>query len=170
MALFGIHAKTKSDKLAIRNARAYAFLQDHPAGVLATVDPNGYPHAAVIYYTADEYLTGTFLTKEGTKKSDNLAHNNRAMLTVFDEALQTEVQITGVVSEVTDGDELSKMFRHMLRTSLHSGRNAIPPAVKLPGNRFIGYRLKPAQVRISVYTRPDLRGPQKMIETIDIPK
>lgn len=169
MTLFGTHVKTKPNKPAFRNARAHAFLQDHPAGVLSTVDPNGYPHASVIYYAADEHLAITFLTKIGTRKSDNLAHNNHAMLTVFDEGLQMVVQVTGLVSEVTDNSELSVMFRNMLRASLHTGRNAIPPAIKLPGYKFVGYHLEPVQVRINAYGRPDIRGPGKMFETIDLP-
>lgn len=169
MSLLGVHKTIKADRLPGQTFRAYSFLKDHAAGVLATVDPNGEPHGAVIYYGVDPSLTVMFLTKRGTKKSDNLAHHNHAMLTVFDERLQTTVQITGIVSEISNNVEISKLFRTILRASLHTGRSAVPPVTKLPGGEFIGYRLKPVQVRLSAYAHPAVRGPGKMFETIDIP-
>ena len=169
MTLFGIRKTLTHKRTTNKNVRTYNFLQNHPAGVLATVDPNGDPHAAVIYYSTDESLTVTFLTKDGTKKSDNLAHYNHAMLTVFDEKLQTTVQVTGIVTKITSDTEISQLFRSMLRASLHHGRSAVPPITRLQKGQFVGYRLKPVQVRLSAYAHPAVRGLGTMFETIDFP-
>jgi hypothetical protein len=169
MALLGTRNKPDPEIFASLQSRAYAFLEKHPAGVLSTVDPNGDPHAAVIYYAVDSSLVVTFLTKRKTKKSDNLAHNSHAMLVVFDEALQTTAQVTGVVVEIVNSVEVQQVFRDTLRTSLHSGRSAIPPIVKLHAGEFVAYRLKPVKVRLSAYAHPDIRGPGKMFETLDLP-
>lgn len=150
-----------------RILHACQFLQTHPAGVLATVDPNGEPHGAVIYFGTDPSLVITFLTKQGTKKSDNLTHHNHAMLTVFDEKLQSVVQVTGVVSQINDEAELSSMFRRTLRSSLHNGRNGVPPVMKLPGE-FIGYRLQPVQLMISSYLHTYLRNGGEVQQVIDM--
>jgi pyridoxine/pyridoxamine 5'-phosphate oxidase len=150
--------------------RAYDFLRSRPTGVLSTVDPNGEPHGAVIYYGISRAdLALTFLTKKDTKKSDNLAHKNHAMLTVFDEKLQTVVQVTGRVTQVTDDAEISLIFRNALRASLHTGWSAVPPVSKLPGNAFIAYRLQPVQIRISAYGHTDVRGQGPRFEVIDVP-
>lgn len=169
MTLLGTHRMIMRDRLARENVHAYGFLREHPAGVLATVDPNGDPHAAAIYYAVDRSLTITFLTKEDTKKSHNLAHYNHAMLTVFDEKLQTTVQITGIVSKITDSQEISQLFRNMIRASLHTGRNAVPPIIRLHKGQFVGYRLQPVQVRLSTYSHTNAHRSGKMFETIDIP-
>jgi general stress protein 26 len=153
-----------------RTTRAYQFLRAHSAGVLSTIDPNGKPHGAVLYYGVDPSCTITFLTKKNTKKSDNLLHHNHAMFIVFDERQQTVVQVTGTVSPVVDGERLSTMFRTALRASIHTGRNAVPPVTKLPGDAFIGYELKPVEIRTSIYGRTTVGTPGKTFETIDIPR
>lgn len=155
--------RTASDA---RHARAYDFLHRHVAGVLCTVDPNGEPHGAVIYFAVDTGLAITFTTRKGTKKADNVEHMNHAMLTVFDEKHQTVVQVQGIVSEVTDASELRDVFNHTLSASQHSGRSAVPPVDKVQGGGFIGYRLMPVQVRISAYAR----GSGQASEVIDIPR
>jgi pyridoxine/pyridoxamine 5'-phosphate oxidase len=151
-----------------RIAHAYQFLQTHPAGVLATVGPNGEPHGAVIYFGVNPSLIITFLTKHATRKSSNLAVHNHAMLTVFDEKLQSSIQISGIVSAVTNETELSTVYRDTLRASLHHGKSAVPPVMKIPGG-FIAYRLTPVQVRISSYLHTYLRNDGDIQQVIDLP-
>jgi general stress protein 26 len=143
--------------------QALDFLKDRPAGVIATVGPNGDPHAAVIYYAIDDAFAVTFLTKRGTKKSDNLVHHNHAMLVVFDLPSQTSVQIAGKVEEITDKSEVQQVFRDTLRASLHSGRTAIPPIVKLHAGTFVAYKLTPVRVRLAAYNHTDPHIPAEEV-------
>ena len=146
-------ANPRPQSLQYTDKQVLGFLEDRPAGVIATVDPNGDPHAAVIYYGIDDTFAVTFLTKRGTKKSDNLAHHDHAMLVVFDVPSQTSVQIAGRVHEITDPAEIQHVFRDTLRASLHTGRTAIPPIVKLHAGTFVAYKLTPVQIRLATYSR-----------------
>lgn len=169
MSLFGTHTTLDRTALAGQHREIHLFLKEHPAGVLATVDPNNEPHAAVIYYSVDSSLTVTFLTKKRTKKSDNLTHNNHATLVVFDVAAQTVVQLTGLVAAVDDAGEMSQIFRGTLRASLHVGRTVVPPIAKIAAGAFVAYRLVPTQIRYSSYAPPEVGRSRKMFETIDLP-
>ena len=130
---------------------AHNFLKNHTVGVLATVDPNGEPHAAAIYYFADEDFTISFITKTQTKKADNLQHNNHAVLVVYEPASQTTVQITGTVSAVTELLEVNDIFRRVLNASLETSQTSVPPIAKLKEGDYIGFRLTPKQIRMAAF-------------------
>lgn len=131
---------------------AYKFLKDHKVGVLATVDPNGEPHAAAIYYDIDKSLAVTFVTKTQTKKTDNLRHYNHAMLVVYDAASQTTVQISGIVEEVPDTMEANRIFTQIIYASLAESDTAVPPIAKLHDEgEYVAFRLTPKQVRMAAF-------------------
>lgn len=154
---------------ASKQARVYDFLKQQSAGVLATVDPNNNPYAAVIYYTIDTAFVVRFLTKKWTKKSDNLAHNNHAMLVVYDVPSQTTVQISGVVTKVADTNETSEAFRHALGASLDTAANALPPVTKLDAGEYVAYEMRPVEVKMAVYSSRSAENRGKLFETIDLP-
>jgi len=135
------------------NDRILHFLSAHKTGVLSTVDPNGSPHASVIYYSIDSFFTIRFQTKRRTQKNINLSNNNHAALVVFDEPSQTTVQITGVASEITDEAKASRVFRTTLRASLGTSQSGIPPLAKLNAGDYVAYELKPQDVRMADYGR-----------------
>lgn len=132
-------------------AEAYDFLAKHKVGVLATVDPNGEPHAAAIYYFIDKDFTVSFVTKTGTKKADNLQHNNHAVLLVYDAESQTTVQVTGVVTEVTDLLKVNEIFTQAIYASIDTAKATVPPLAKLNEGDYVGYRLAPKQVHMAVF-------------------
>jgi general stress protein 26 len=156
-------------KFSDRNERILSFLNEHKVGVLSTVDPNNMPNATVIYYSIGPSFTVRFLTKKGTRKSYDIRHNNNVVLVVFDEASQTTVQITGPASEISNEHETHKVFRNTLRASLHTSQSGIPPIAKLHAGDFIAYKIKPQEVRMAVYARPDKDGFERIFELADLP-
>lgn len=169
MSLLGMHAKLNRKEVVSHHRDLHLFLKEHPAGVLATVTPDGSPYASTIYYSIDSSLTATFVTKRDTEKSNNLTHNNKATLVVFDVARQTTAQLTGCVQEITDADEANQAFRGTLRASLHEGRTAVPPIAKLNAGKYVAYRFMPERIRYASYGPPQVEHRHKMFETIDLP-
>jgi nitroimidazol reductase NimA-like FMN-containing flavoprotein (pyridoxamine 5'-phosphate oxidase superfamily) len=149
--------------------KIFDFLQDHKTGVLATVDPNNMPHASVLFYTIDKTFAARFLTKKGTRKSDNLRHNNHAMLLIYDEKSQTTAQITGIVAEIKDNDETHQVFLNALRASLHTAESAIPPISRVDAGEYVAYELKPAEVKMNVYKRGVLERGSGNYATLRVP-
>jgi hypothetical protein len=121
-------------------------------GVLATVSPDGDPYAAAIYYTVDSALDISFLTKTGTKKADNLEHNNHAMLVVYEAESQTTVQVMGSVSKITDVIEADEVFSQVVYASVDTSHTDIAPILKLDEGEYVTYRLKPTQVRMATFS------------------
>lgn len=149
-----------------RNRRVYDFLKAHPIGTLASVDPNGNPHAAVIYFAVDENFDFVFMTKRDTKKHDNLQHNNHVMLVSYEASSQTTVQITGSAKEIHDNVKAQEAFSGMLDASKQTSEVGVPPLSKLYAGYYVAYQLKPVQIRMAMFIRPDPGG-YDMYEIID---
>ncbi len=147
--------------------RIYGFLESNPIGVLATVDPNNRPHAVVVYYSIDTMFNIYFVTKTKTKKSDNLRHNAAANFLVYDATSQTTVQIYGHADEVNDPARLEEVFKNLTTASMDTSSEGVPPITKLKAGEYIVYRIKPAQVRMAVYARPDRGGYEDLFEVLE---
>jgi general stress protein 26 len=147
------------------NQRIYYFLKSHPIGVLATVDPNGDPHAAVMYFSVGRDFSVTFTTKRYTKKSGNLTHNNHAMLLAYDAPSQTTVQIDGF-AKTLDPKEAHESFKNTLDKAMETSISGMPPISKLEAGPYVAYRLRPLEIRMAIYARPE-PGNYDMFETVD---
>lgn len=145
---------------------ALDFLQNHKVGVLATVSPDGDPYAAAIYFTVDPSFEVVFLTKTRTKKADNLEHNSRAMLVVYDPASQTTVQLTGLVSKVDGILETNQVFTDIINISLDTSGESVPPIAKLDEGDYVAYRLKPNEIRMAVFSQDKSGDYKDLFKTI----
>jgi uncharacterized pyridoxamine 5'-phosphate oxidase family protein len=146
--------------------RIHDFMKKYPIGVLSTVTPSGSPHAAVIYFSVDDKLTLRFTTKKGTRKHKNIQHDSHVMFVCFDAKSQTEVQVAGKATLITNTDEENLAFDGMLQASLHASKEGVPPLNKLDTGEFEAYRIEPSKITMEVYGRPDSGG-YEMFETID---
>jgi len=145
--------------------RMYDFLHKHPIGVLSTVTPKHEPHAAVIYFSVDTYLTIRFTTKKGTRKHANLQHDGRVMFVCYEGSSQTEIQVSGKAVKITNKEEADVAFDGMLQASMKVSKDGVPPLTKLEAGDFESYRIEPSQINMEVYGRPD-RGGYEMFETL----
>lgn len=168
MKLLHKHHK-KADSPKTHDDQIFEFLSKQKTGVLATVDPNNNPHATVLYYTIERPFAIKFTTKKGTKKSDNITHNNRAMLVAYDETSQTVAQVTGKVSAVEGDKATHEAFMDTLRASLETAQSAIPPISRVDAGEYVAYELRPVEVKMTVYKRPSSESRGIKFETIAIP-
>lgn len=169
MKLLQSRTKRNEPTYSDRNTRIRSFLEGHFSGVLATVDRDNKPHATVIYYGVEPSLDITFLTKRGTRKSNNLEHNQHVELVVFDEPSQTTVQVTGAVTKIVEPKEALQVFRNALRASLHTSESAIPPIAQLDAGGYVSYRIVPESVRMAIFTRPNHGSYERLFEEADLP-
>ncbi len=169
MNAFSISKDYESFEYSSRSVHILKFLAEHPAGVLASVDPDGNPHATVIYYSADDDFAVRFLTKKGTKKSSNLQYNDRVALVVFDDISQTTAQLIGTVKEITDAKEVNKIFRSTLRASLRTSKTSVPPISKLQAGEYVAYLLTPVEVRMAAFSRAPAGTREQLFEIVEHP-
>lgn len=150
-----------------RQQRIYDFLNSVHVGVLATVDPNGEPHGAVIYHCIDPAFTMSFLTKTGTKKYDNLVRHNHTMLVVFEPVSQTVVQVTGKAVEIKNTDEINRVAEAVFEVSSKTSEGGISPITKLAAGEYAAFKIEPVQIRMASYIRPDPGDYAQLFESIE---
>jgi general stress protein 26 len=156
-----------ASKLSDKKQRIYDFLSTAPIGVLSSTDPDGDPHGAVIYFTINKEFEVAFLTKSETKKYDNLIHNNHVMLTVFEPFTQTTVQLTGTAKEVKNDLVVEEIADKVLVMSLKTSDAEMPPLSKLQAGTYVAFKIKPVQVRMAVYARPDSGNYNELFESVE---
>lgn len=156
-----------SPELTDKQQRILSFLEEKPIGVLSTVDPNGNPHGVVVYFVIDGDFNVYFLTKARTRKYDNLKHHNHATLTVFDPASQTTAQITGVAEEIKDNYQVNEIANKMVEASFKVSEVDVPPITKLDAGAAAAFKLKPVQIRMAVYARPESGDYNELFESIE---
>lgn len=160
----GEQTDTKSSD---KKQRIHDFLFATSVGVLSSVNPEGDPHGAVIYFSINEQSVITFLTKSGTRKYDNLKHHDHAMLTVFDAKSQTTVQITGRATEITDNYDINEIAEKTLTASIKTSDGGMPPIMKLKAGEYVAFKIEPVQIRMAVYARSDPGDYAELFETVD---
>jgi hypothetical protein len=167
MMLFKSLIRTPSPALSERQRRIRAFLRQQDVGVLSTVTPNCDPHGVVIYYAVEDDFTIWFLTKKGTRKNDNIEHNGYVMLTVFDPHSQTTVQISGTATEDASAAAVNKVSSLIFRRLMQNGYGQLPPIIKLQAGAFTAFAIKPAGIRMAIYSRPDPGDYDQLFESIE---
>lgn len=150
-----------------REERIYRFLKSCPIGVLSTVTADGDPHGAVIYFTIDKDFAVSFVTKGQTRKYDNLKHRSKVTLTVFEPQTQTTAQIIGQAEEIKDSYEINQVAGAILAASMKTSDGGLPPISKLSAGEFVAFTIKPDQIRMAVFGRPDPGDYSDMFETIE---
>jgi uncharacterized protein YhbP (UPF0306 family) len=153
-------------RLPDRQRRIHAFLCEHPVGVLSSVDPNGNPHGAVVYFTIDEHFVIRILTKKGTRKHDNLLHYNHVMLTVFDVSTQTTAQATGLAFERLDPATVAALTQHVQSLARQHGGSTLP-IEQLQAGELTTFLVEPVQIRMAVYAPPNIGNHNQLFDTIE---
>lgn len=126
-------------------------LNRHHIGILATASSDGTPHAATIYFFADDDFNIFFITKDKTTKQQNLAQNPKAALAIFEASTQTTLQISGTVTKIQDLEQHHEIYRRVAGITLQTTYKETPPFSKLDAGSEIAYCLKPDRVRLAQY-------------------
>lgn len=150
-----------------RKQRILAFLRENPTGVLSTVTPDGNPHGVVIYFRVNTDFTVSFLTKTGTRKYDNILHDNHVMLTVFEPHSQATAQVIGVAQKLADSYEINELAATILTISMETSEAGTPPISKLVSGDYAAFRIEPLQIRMAVYDRPDSGEYGQLFESVE---
>lgn len=160
-------AAVDPEQFSDRKKRMYRFLLENPVGVLSTVTPDGTPHGVVVYFVTSKDFVISFITKTGTRKYDNLIHNGRVYLTVFEPSTQAVVQVSGQATEVTDVTTIGAIAGSVLGVKQRSGQPSPSPISKLDAGTYTAFDITPYQVRMAVYARPDKGEYSELFESVE---
>ncbi|MBU0750192.1 pyridoxamine 5'-phosphate oxidase family protein [Patescibacteria group bacterium] len=130
---------------------ALAFLQSHRSGVLATLSPEGAPHARLLYFSADKDFNIHFLTLSTTRKVKDIETDPRAAFVVAAEDVPQTLQIQGVLEDRTDTAVNDPIVNHLF-DNLKSNTTYFAPLTRFDPGKVFFYRLKPTSVRWGDFT------------------
>lgn len=147
-------------------SRVRDFLRGHPVGVLTTVHVDGGPYATVVYFSVDNELNIFFTTKRNTKKHENIKRNSEVAMVSYEAFSQTMVQVSGRVVEATDAAEIKKAFKEMVRASIRTSINDVPPISRLYAGYYVVYKLSPKQINMATFSYPVSEN-SNMFETVE---
>lgn len=150
-----------------RQKRIHTFLSHQHIGVLSTVTPDHDPHGSVVYYIVDRHFNVLFLTKQGTRKCDNMRHNSHAMLTVFDPHSQTIVQVLGRATEQSGTQKINTVANTVFHELMEQHESMLPPIMKLQAGAFTAFKLEPVQIRMAVFSQPDPGDYDSLFDSIE---
>lgn len=146
-----MYATTPAELSQSQTKKIFDFLSSHPVGVLATIDPDGNPHASTIYFSVNNDLTVTFTTKRDTDKHKNLIHHNTVMLVAHDATNQTAVQIRGKAIEEIEPETAQKIYYGTLQAAKQTGADVVPPIAKITAGPYVAYTIQLDNIWMSEY-------------------
>jgi uncharacterized protein YhbP (UPF0306 family) len=127
------------------------FLKKHTTLTLATVDREGWPRAADLFYASDDQLNLYVVSGEKSRHALNLARVSRVAVTVHNATWDWRdiqgVQIEGEARAITDPDERDRAW------SLFRGKFPFTAEFADQVARSGFYRITPAWVRLIDNTR-----------------
>lgn len=129
----------------IRQA-ALSLLKSRTAGVLATVSPEGTPHARTIYYSSDDNFEIFFMTLTNTRKADDVRNEKQVAFVVSDEEGPKTIQVEGIITELTDTAVIDPIIVDLLNTFMTNGEPTAPIA-HLHASPVSYFKITPTWVR-----------------------
>ncbi|MCA9342681.1 pyridoxamine 5'-phosphate oxidase family protein [Candidatus Saccharibacteria bacterium] len=131
--------------------RARIFLVSHDIGVLSSIDGNGIPHGAVVYYASDSNNYLYVVTKQKTHKASNIQSNAKVAFTVFDTSSMQTIQLSGIAHIEQDQKIKEKIFHDILRPRFDGQHAEMPPIMYLPAGEYVVVCIKPTIYKFSDY-------------------
>lgn len=132
---------------------ARMFLGGHEVGVFSTIDRDGNVHGSVVYYAADKNDNIYIVTKEKTKKAENLESYNQVALTIFDATTMQTLQISGH-AHVEDDPKIQQFAQErILRPRFNEGHAQLPPVLYIPAGKYVVICIKPTSYTYNDYKK-----------------
>ena len=125
--------------------KALNFLRSKVVTVIATVNQDGHPMAATVYFAVDDDFTFYFMTKVSTHKFLNLQNNQHVAMVVGTENIPTTVQIEGQAEKLEQMDKKLIAQDKVARNSLEGAYG--PPLNKLPVDELAVFQVKPTFIK-----------------------
>ena len=123
------------DTTTYRQMKAY--MDDHPIATLSTIDPNGNPSGAIIYICTDpEQPMVYFVTKQETKKYQNLRDRHNVSLTIVSPSENSTLQAEGKAFEIEDATTINMVMEKITLGNI-SAKDWLPPIAKLHAGAYV---------------------------------
>jgi general stress protein 26 len=129
-------------------SRIQAYIDHHPIATLGTINSDGSPQGAVIYVcTGDHQSLVYFITKQETRKYQNLVERDQVSLTIFNSKDNSTLQANGKAFSVRDPAIIDTVMTKIAHDHV-SAKEWLPPIAKLRAGAYevVGIELQHARL------------------------
>lgn len=127
------------------NIIAFLGLNKSKLGVVGTINDQGKPESAALYYTFDGDLNIYFATKDSTRKYKNILKNENVSFVVVTEEPPQTLQLEGVASVHSDAGDQKHLFEELV--GLASFRHFSAPINQQPAGGLQFVKISPTWLR-----------------------
>ncbi len=121
-------------------------LRDTRLAALATVSPEGVPHAVTVVFAVDDDFNIYFVTREDTSKVANLSANPTVSLSIG-ATLPAYVQMRGQAEIVVDDELRSRMLTEVAKVGAGI-EDVWPPVLHFGDSAYVLIRIVPDLIRV----------------------
>ena len=137
------------------------WIQSQPVATLATVSFAGMPQLATVYTDIDDNYYCYLVTRQDTRKYENLRHTKAVSLSWFDASRLVTCEISGEAHVVRSGKEVSAIITRLQKMILEQKSGYwIPPVGQINGGDYVVLRVIPDLVRYADYSSTAELDPQ----------
>lgn len=131
-------------------SRIRSYIDANPIATIGTVNyNNSSPHGTIVYICADtHYPVIYFLTKQQTRKYQNIQVDNHVCLTIANPSENSTLQADGRAKEVHDPSTIDMVMNKLAHDHV-SSTEWLPPIAKLHAGAYVVMSVTLTQARLA---------------------
>ena len=145
---------TESDFMDIMN-----YIDKATTAVVSTINDDGTPQAAVVYIVAGSDHTAYFVTKDSTRKYQNILKRPQVSLTMYNERDTSTLQVIGEAF-TSDMEHMISYVLDRVKKEHAIRAEWLPPVTKLRDGKLKIVGVKIIHARIAEYAGVGVGGPK----------
>ena len=114
-------------------------------GVISTVNQNGQPESALVYFAFDENLNIYLVTKDTTRKYKNIMENKKVSFVIATENPPQTLQLEGATSVHDNVGDQKHLYQELI--GLASSKNFSAPITQIKDGGLQFIKISPTWIR-----------------------
>lgn len=128
-----------------------SYIKVNPIATLGTINPDGSPHGAIVYISADaKEPIIYFLTKQQTSKYQNIQGNDHVCLTIVNPSENSTLQAKGRADDVHDPHTINMVMDAIAHDHVSSAQ-WLPPIAKLRAGAYVVVAITLSHARLAQF-------------------
>jgi nitroimidazol reductase NimA-like FMN-containing flavoprotein (pyridoxamine 5'-phosphate oxidase superfamily) len=159
------NANNMSDNFKLRE-QVLRILQDEPVLSLATASADGQPHLTFVFFSVDDKMNMYFLTREATRKAQNIEINPRVAFAVGQRP-PASVQGTGIASRLTDPEEQRRAKLDIAEVAVKAD-SPWPPLLNMSAGDYVLYKITPRSIKVVDLTSRTINTDKPILRDLEL--
>lgn len=127
------------------------YINQNPIATLGTISPDSSPHGAIVYVYADNLHPYVyFITKQATRKYENLIEHSQVSLTIVNPSDNSTLQANGRAFEVQDPIIIDTVMQKIAHEHI-SAKEWLPPIAKLRAGAYVIIGIELTNARLAQF-------------------